>query len=101
MMEINFHTILKMYKQIFTPPVAKTYIEDADLEEIKDHLKDDLFMERCAELTSIMLELKININTITAIIKEYQTKYIFIKKNAPELVSEFTPEMWWILRNKK
>jgi len=101
MMEINFHTILKMYKQIFTPPVAKTYIEDADLEEIKDHLKDDLFMKRCSELTSIMLELKININTICGIIKEYQTKYIFIKKNVPELVSEFTPEMWWILRNKK
>ena len=48
-----------------------------------------------------MLELKININSICGIIKEYQTKYIFIKKNAPELVSEFTPEMWWITRNKK
>ena len=89
-----------MYKQIFTPPVAKTYIEDPNLEEIKDHLEDALFMKRCYELTSIMLKNNIYINTINSIIKEYQTKYIYIKKNAPELILAFTPEMWWITRNK-
>ena len=89
-----------MYKQIFTPPDAETYIEGDALEEMREQLKDEVLMSRSIELTKIMLENKMDINTITAIIKEYQTKYIYIKKNAPELVSAFTPQMWWITRRK-
>jgi hypothetical protein len=87
-----------MYKQIFTPPITETYIEGEALEEMREQLKDALFMERCTELTYMMLKNKMDINTITAIIKEYQTKYFYIKKNAPKLVSAFTPEMWWKTR---
>ena len=83
-----------MYKQIFTPPVDVN-------DDIVECLKDDVLMKRSAELTSIMIENKIKINTISAIVKEYITKYIYIKKNAPELLSTFTPKMWWITRGNK
>ena len=69
-----------MYKQIFTPPITETYIEGEALEEMREQLKDALFMERCTELTYMMLKNKMDINTITAIIKEYQTKYFYIKR---------------------
>ena len=55
-------------------------------------------MKRSQELTSRMLDENMNINTITAIIKEYQTKYIYIKKNDPKLAELFTPELWWKTR---
>ena len=93
-----------MYKQIFTPPIATPIVEDEKYVSagniLKDFIKDEVFMSRSIELTKIMLENKMDLNTIGAIIKEYQTKYIYIKENAPELVSAFTPQMWWITRRK-
>ena len=84
-----------MYKQIFKPPIDTI---DTNIEDIKDYLKDEMLMSRSVELTKIMIDANININTITAIVKEYQQKYIYIKKNAPELTSAFTPIIWWKTR---
>ena len=84
-----------MYKQIFKPPIDT----NTNIEDIKDYLKDELLMSRSVELTKLMIDANMNINTITAIVKEYQRKYIYIKRNAPELVIAFTPMIWWKTRN--
>ena len=83
-----------MYKQI-TPTFANT-----DIEEIKEYLNDEVLMSRSIELTKMMLSINMDLNTITAIVKEYQTKYIYIKSCDAKLASLFTPEMWWKTRRQ-
>ena len=46
-----------------------------------EHIKDKFLINECNVLTRNMLEGGMNINKICLIIKEYQTKYIFIKEN--------------------
>ena len=81
-----------MYKQI-TPTFAPPTIED-----LKDFIEDEVLMSRSIELTKMMLSNNMDLYTIGAIIKEYQTKYIYIKSCDANLASRFTPEMWWRTR---
>tara|TARA_R100000388_G_C7218884_1_gene147742 strand:- start:77 stop:292 length:216 start_codon:yes stop_codon:yes gene_type:complete len=71
------------------------------MEQIKDGLNDKFMMNECNEFTRKMLEANININTICGIIKEYQTKYLYIKSQDKELAKQFTIEMWWKLRARE
>jgi len=68
---------------------------------IKEAIKDDFMMKECNDFTRKMLEEDMNINTICSIIKEYQTKYLFIKSQDEKLAKQFTMEMWWICRGRK
>ena len=64
-----------------------------------EHIKDKFLINECNVLTRNMLEGGMDINRICLIIKEYQTKYIFIKENDYELAQKFTAEMWWKTRH--
>ena len=68
---------------------------------VNDALKDKFMINECNEFTRIMLKQKININTICGIVKEYQTKYLYIKSNDIQLAQKFTMEMWWNCRGRK
>ena len=46
-----------------------------------------------------MFEGGMDINRACLIIKEYQTKYIFIKEYNFELSQRFTGEIWWKTRH--
>lgn len=58
-------------------------------------LNDEFFLKESSEITKKLIDLNMNINTISAVIKEYTVKYAYIKEKAPELASMFTSEMWW------
>ncbi len=85
-----------MYKQII-PHIPPSLPSTDDY--IHQYLQDEVLMNRSAQLTDLMLSNNMNIDRICAIIKEYQTKYIYIKKNDTKLAELFTPEMWWKTRN--
>ena len=57
-------------------------------------LSDSFYMKQTTESTAKLLEAGININTITTCIKSYTEQYIAIQANLPELLPEFTFEMW-------
>ena len=71
------------------------------MEQIKDGLNDKFMMNECNEFLGKMLEANMNINTICGIIKEYQTKYLYIKSQDKELAKQFTMKMWWELRGRE
>ena len=73
-------------------------IKDINIEKMKECLKDEFLMKKSQELTAALLDKKMNINTITAVVKEYQTKYLYIKENDPNLAKKYTPELWWKTR---
>ena len=68
---------------------------------IKDAIKDDFMMNECNNFTRTMLKDGMSINTICGVIKEYQTKYLYIKSQDEKLAQQFTMEMWWICRGRK
>lgn len=70
--------------------------------DIQNALKDKFMIKECNEMTRKLLKAKMDINTICAIIKEYQTKYLYIKsEGGEELAKTFTMEMWWRTRVNK
>ena len=68
-------------------------------DKIEDYFSDTFLMDECQRFTNGMIEAGMNTNTICAIMKEYQTKYLFIKKHDEKLSKTFIAEMWWKLRN--
>ena len=64
-----------------------------------DHINDKFMMNECNVFTRKMLDLGMDIEILCDIIKEYQTKYIFIKENDFKLSQQFTLEMWWKTRH--
>ena len=54
------------------------------MEQIKDGLNDKFMINECNEMTRRMLKEGVNINTVCGIIKEYQTKYLYIKSQDKE-----------------
>jgi hypothetical protein len=68
--------------------------------QMKDAINDKFMIEECNKFTRKMLEAKMSINTICALVKEYQTKYLYIKSQDEELANRFTLEMWFKLRTK-
>ena len=75
------------------------YINDR-LNDLDDAINDEFMMRECRKLTEKMLEAGMNINTVCSIIKEYQTKYLYIKSKDTDLAKKFTMEMWWNCRGK-
>ncbi len=70
-------------------------------QKIKNAINDKFMMNECNNFTGIMLKNKMDINTICGVVKEYQTKYLFIKSKDVELAQKFTMEMWWNCRGRK
>ena len=70
-------------------------------EQINDALKDKFMTEECNKFTRFSLENGIKIDTICALVKEYQTKYLYIKSFDEKLAREFDMKKWWKLRNKQ
>ena len=64
-----------------------------------EHINDKFMMNECNVFTRKMIEAGMDINRVCVIIKEYQTKYIFIKGNYFKLSQRFTVEMWLKTRN--
>ena len=64
-----------------------------------EHINDKFMMNECNLFTRKMLEAGMDINRVCLIIKEYQTKYIFIKENDFKLSQQFTFEKWWKTRH--
>jgi hypothetical protein len=67
-------------------------------EELDDAINDTFMVEECSKFTGKMLENKIKMDTICALIKEYQTKYLYIKSQNENFAQKFTVEMWWRCR---
>ena len=64
-----------------------------------EHINDKFLIDECNLFTRKLLEVGMDINRVCLIIKEYQTKYIFIKENNFDLSQLFTAEMWWKTRH--
>jgi len=58
-------------------------------------LDDDFFTEQSMKMTSLLLEQKLDIDTIALCVKDYTKKYLHIKKSVPSMANEFTCIMWW------
>tara|TARA_R110000751_G_C13703719_1_gene473639 strand:- start:768 stop:1031 length:264 start_codon:yes stop_codon:yes gene_type:complete len=69
--------------------------------QIKDGINDKFMMNECSELTGVMLNVGMDINKVCGIIKEYQTKYLFIKSQDEDLAKLFTWKMWWKTRGNE
>ena len=65
----------------------------------KSLLNDEFFKKESSTLTAMMLDQKMDINDVTAIVKEYTVKYACIKENDLVLASKYTAEMWWKTRD--
>ena len=52
-----------------------------------EHINDKFLMNECIVYTGKMLDLGMDINILFGIIKEYQTKYIFIKENNFKIIA--------------
>ena len=70
-------------------------------EKLNDAIKDKFMMEECNKFTRSMLEIGMKIDTVCALIKEYQTKYLYIKSFDEKLARQFDMKMWWKLRNEE
>ena len=69
------------------------------MESLNIAINDKFMMEECNKFTRKMLAAKLSINTVCALVKEYQTKYLYIKSQDEELAKTFTLEMWFKLRS--
>ena len=65
-----------------------------------DYINDEFLMKNCQSMTKKFLDNGMDLDMVVSIIKEYQTKYIYLNKINPEMSKTFTPEMWWECRKK-
>ena len=74
-----------------------------EIEEIKEYLADKTLMNNSVQLTTILLEAGIELNMVCLFVKDYQKKYVSMKKEGAtsEILKEFTPSFWFkhMLRN--
>ena len=63
--------------------------------QIKELLKDELLIKRCNDFTHKALSNGMNIDRVCMLVKDYQTKYIYIKEQDENLIEDFTFEFWY------
>ena len=64
-------------------------------EENKELLKDKFLMNQCTTMTTLLLERGLPINKVFEVVKDYQKKYIHLRKQSTEIAGQFTYIMWW------
>ena len=70
-------------------------MDKKDLDEIKSYLKDEFLMKECENATRTMVDAGMNIDVVSKVIKDYQTKYIHINStNEGRSLPSFSFEMW-------
>lgn len=70
------------------------------MDEIKELVKDKFLMDQCTEMTGLLLKGGLPINRIVEVVKDYQRKYILIKKESVHMARQFTIVKWWECQNK-
>lgn len=62
--------------------------------ENENYVEDELLMKRSVKFTNLLLSWELSVDTVDKMIKQYQTEYLYLKKDSPEMVSAFTPLVW-------
>ena len=63
-------------------------------EEIIEAIHDTILMERCNDFVGEMLKQGVDINRICVFVKDYQKKYMYLKRQGFD-VSKFTFREWY------
>jgi len=82
-----------MYKQIIETCEAKFVPTVLTKEETLSYIKDAFMMGECAKITA-KIEEGLPIDLCCKLVKNYQTKYIEIMRQDPEMAKQFTMDMW-------
>jgi len=82
-----------MYKQIIETCEVKFVPIVLTKEETLSYINDKFMMGECAKITA-KIEDGLPIDICCKFVKDYQRKYIAIKREDPEMAKNFTMDMW-------
>jgi len=80
-----------MYKQVIETCEAKIVL---DKEATLSYIKDAFMMGECAKIIA-KIEERLDIDLCCKLVKDYQTKYIGIKRQDAEMAKHFTMDIWF------